>query len=184
MTEGTAQKLLIARGFAFAWLFHGLYDTFAKSQSALALLLLPLIAGLATFGIVTLKKGRTLSLARWAPVAPAGKEAPVAVSAPSASSPVPSPGPARRHVWMAVLSRLLLAACFAFWLLLGIGIAFPDPEMTVGDAVLGGILITIIPASLGTLLEIGYRRRKRLLARGVSSQTPRRPSGVSTPLPC
>ena len=60
-----ARGRLVLGGFALAWVVHGLYDLLALSGSALVLLLLPLLAGLAAFGILALKKGRRLSLARW-----------------------------------------------------------------------------------------------------------------------
>lgn len=148
------RSLLILKGFVLVWLFHGLYDTFAQSGNALALLLLPLIVGVSGFGIVELRKGRAASLLRW-----------------TGRTGIAQPGPAARitpgrdPVWMAVISRLLLAACACFWILLVIGLAFPDTPQGAGEAILGGILLTLIPGCIGVLLEVGYQKRKKALRR-------------------
>jgi RsiW-degrading membrane proteinase PrsW (M82 family) len=195
-SDSRARTLLIIKGFALAWLFHGLYDTFAQSGNALALLLLPLLAGVSSFGIVTLRKGRRASLLRWTGTADTDRPGPVAKAASTGEltsstnpshfadasqtrdvSPVadvvstsmvpqnPAPIRSKAPVWMAVISRLLLAACAGFWLLLVIGFAFPDSPQGAGDAILGGILLTFIPGCLGVLLEVGYRKRKKALGR-------------------
>jgi protease PrsW len=144
----SARNLLIARGLLFAWAFHGVYDMLAMSGSALALILLPLIVGLAAFGIVSLKKGRALSLMRWdhAP----GTEA--------AQSPT---RPAKAHPWMAAVSRMLLVSCGLFWMLLIFGLLDSGSPQDVGSGALGGVFITIIPASIGVALEIVRHRHKR-----------------------
>lgn len=171
-TRETARTLLIVKGFALAWFFHGLYDTFAQSGSALALLLLPLIVGVSGFGIVELRKGRASSLLRWTGRKGSEPSGPAAVitPAPGGSSEAvlpPHAVPVRRKapVWMAVISRLLLAACACFWILLVIGLAFPDTPRGAGEALLGGILLTLIPGSIGVLLEVGYQKRKKALRR-------------------
>jgi RsiW-degrading membrane proteinase PrsW (M82 family) len=140
-----ARALLLLAGFGLAWLFHGLYDTLAMSQSALALLLLPLLAGLIALGIAALRKGRMASLLRWDGPAPAATKSTPARRAPG---------------WMAVTSRILLAGCALFWALLAVGIAEPGPGVERGETILGGILLTVIPASLGTILEVSYHKRQ------------------------
>jgi RsiW-degrading membrane proteinase PrsW (M82 family) len=149
-----ARPRLVLQGFAIAWAAHGAYDTLAGSGSGLALLLLPLLAGLAAFGVLALRRGRALSLARWGggePVVPAD---PAAVGA-KPKRPAPAP-----HAWMAVIARILLALCIAFWLLMIIGAASPEKGTNIGDAIMGGVLITAIPAGVGILLEIRYRRAR------------------------
>jgi RsiW-degrading membrane proteinase PrsW (M82 family) len=156
-----ARTMLIVKGFLLVWLFHGLYDTFAQSGSALALLLLPLIAGITSYGIIALRKGRRASLLRWTRAAGA---AGAAGAADAVGTETLSPNlqiVSRPSAWMAVVSRLLLAACTGFWVLLLIGLAFPDSSGGAGEAVLGGILLTIIPGCLGVLLELGYQKRKK-----------------------
>jgi RsiW-degrading membrane proteinase PrsW (M82 family) len=144
-----ARALLLLAGFGLAWLFHGLYDTLAMSGSALALLLLPLLAGLIALGVAALRKGRMASLLRWDSPAPGVLPAP----------PTTKSTPARRAPrWMAVVSRILLAGCAVFWILLAVGIAEPGADRT--ETILGGILLTVIPASLGVVLEVSYLRRR------------------------
>ena len=164
--------LLIARGLALAWIFHGLYDTFAISGSAVALLLLPLIGGLVTLGIIILKRGRRLSIARWGAAPEMNPPAPLAGLA-AASPPMPAaPIAQRAPVWMALISRILLGACVMFWILLAIGLAVGEPGTGLGIAALGGILITFIPACLGALLEIAYRKRRKRLKLGIMPISP------------
>lgn len=146
---------LVLRGFALAWLVHGLYDVLAMSESALALLLLPLLAGLATFGILALRKGRRLSLARWGSGSAA--VAPAQVPARTPDRPAAKP-----HRWLPVVSRTLLAACLLFWALLAAGMLLPGTGADPGSAVLGGVMLTIIPASLGVLLEVAWQKRRRI----------------------
>ncbi len=64
-TDERTRSLLILKGFVLVWFFHGLYDTFAQSGTTLTLLLLPLIVGISSFGIVALRKGRAASVLRW-----------------------------------------------------------------------------------------------------------------------
>jgi RsiW-degrading membrane proteinase PrsW (M82 family) len=139
---------LVLGALALAWFVHGLYDMLALSGSALALLLLPLLAGLVAFGILVLKKGRRLSLARWG-------DAPAAVAAPA---PVHT---ALKHRWMPVISRVLLAASAVFWILLVAGLWFTESGADAGSAVLGGVVLTFLPASIGVILEVAWRKRRR-----------------------
>jgi RsiW-degrading membrane proteinase PrsW (M82 family) len=164
-----ARNGLVVRGFALAWVVHGLYDMFALSDSALALLLLPLLAGLATFGTLVLKKGRRLSLARWGGEPAAGPAEAVARDAGGPAGAAPSvppaaPRPAPTHRWMPVVSRVLLAASALFWILLVAGLWFTETGAESGSAVLGGVMLTVLPVSLGVGLEIGWQRRKRQTA--------------------
>jgi RsiW-degrading membrane proteinase PrsW (M82 family) len=152
--------LLILCGLALAWLIHGLYDTFASSKGGRGLLL-PLTAGVVSFGILTLRKGRLLSLARW----DAGPADTVRQSAVRTTAAAPAAAPPRtmRHhvpVWMAVIARLLLAGCLLFWVLLVVGVSTGGMDSAPALAVLGGIVITALPASLGIVLEHAYRRRR------------------------
>jgi RsiW-degrading membrane proteinase PrsW (M82 family) len=152
---GTARRgtLLILAGFALAWLFHGLYDAFAMSESALALLLLPVVAGVSAFGIVALKAGRRMSLLRWDGKSDMDRQppAPAAVAA----------RPRRVHRWMAVVSRILLAGSVLFWVLLAVGISGSSSTRSRGDTILGGVVITFIPLALGVVLEWSYWAQRR-----------------------
>ena len=68
--------------------------------------------------------------------------------------------PPKREVWKAFLSRTLFVIIGLLWLLAFIGAETPPSERW--NLVLGMILITIIPAMLGLLLELSYQRRKRI----------------------
>jgi protease PrsW len=144
--------LLVAAGFLLAWGFHGLYDFFAMSGSALALLVLPLVAGLSTFGVIALKAGRRASLLRWGALRPA-------VSGEAA--PAPPVRRSRAHTWMAVVGRVLLVLSLLFWVLMAVGLADRGTPAGRGDTILGGALITLIPLALGVVLEWSYQAKKR-----------------------
>jgi hypothetical protein len=153
-------------GFILAWLIHGLYDALALSGSALALLLLPLLAGLAAFGVIALRTGRRLSLARWgAARAVVAETIPTVVDAApavDAASPAPPPSrPAPPHRWMPVVSRVLLAASALFWVLLALGLAGVAEAGDAGAGLFGGVVLTIVPVSLGVILEVAWAGRRR-----------------------
>jgi RsiW-degrading membrane proteinase PrsW (M82 family) len=143
------QGLLVLLGFALAWFIHGLYDTLALSKNGISLLLLPLIAGVVTFGILALKRGRLLSLERWGPAG--------GTTSAAAARTVRHHAPA----WMAVISRLLLAGSLGFWILLVVGLATSGKDRGTLNAVLGGVVITALPLALGIVLEHAYRGRRR-----------------------
>jgi RsiW-degrading membrane proteinase PrsW (M82 family) len=177
VTPRAARQRLLLRGFALAWLFHGLYDALAMSGSALVLLLLPLLAGLAAFGVIALRTGRRLSLARWA--GPLTADASPAEPAPAADAGLPDPPPlidavaqapaaparprriAAPQRWMPVVSRILLGASALFWALLALGLAGAEGGSDAGAGVLGGVVLTIVPVSLGIILEVAWARRRR-----------------------
>ncbi len=153
------RDLRILWGFILAWFFHGAYDTFAMSGTGLVLLLLPLLAGLATIGVASLRRGRLLSLLRWrgfvrAP-APPHRRRPM-----GGALRRPMGGALRRpHLWMPIISRTLLGACLFFWIVLAFGLAHRKGRGVDLDAILGGILITLIPATIAVLLEVAHHRR-------------------------
>jgi protease PrsW len=158
---------LMAAGFLWAYLSHGLYDTLCFSGSSLALLLLPMIAMIAVIGMKVLKKGRESSLmmgktdeavaVRSAVGAP-GKEPPKETVTATGAGPL---------VWKAVVGRTLLALCLAVWalLILGLWAGKKDGEPAqAGFAILGGLIVTIVPAGLGLALEYSYRKARKKLA--------------------
>ena len=144
-------RRLILRGFLIAYLLHGAYDTLVGSGSALALLALPLVVLLFVTGVTFVRKGRMLSVTRWA----------------GAGGPPPAPTPAARTSgparWMAVASRSLLGACVIFWILLLSGLMGAEADPGSEGALLGGAILTVLPACLGVALEAAYQRRRRRL---------------------
>jgi RsiW-degrading membrane proteinase PrsW (M82 family) len=148
-TSVAVRNRLVLTGFLIAWAAHGAYDTFALSKSALAALLLPLLAGIAAFGIMAMRTGRRLSLLRWGP-------GPVPANIPSPHR-VHHPGD---HRWMSVVARILLGICAAFWALFVIGVTRQGFTGDVGTAILGAALMSFLPLTLGILLEISYHRHR------------------------
>jgi protease PrsW len=162
-----ARNRLVLGALAVAWVIHGVYDTLALSGSAIALLLLPLIAGVAAFGVLALRQGRRLSLARWGDAPAAVVAAPTAAPAPAHTAP--------QHRWMPVVSRTLLAASAVFWILLFAGLLFTESGADAGSAALGGAVLTFIPMSIGVLLEVAWRKRRspaRTRSRGPGARAP------------
>jgi len=150
------RTLLILAGFALAWLFHGLYDSFAMSGSALALLILPVVAGVSAFGVIALQSGRKMSLLRWDGKANVNRELPAPADAAAHRH-----RPHRVQRWMAVVSRILLAGSVLFWALLAVGITGDRSGRSRGDTILGGIVLTLIPVVLGAVLEWSYWAQKK-----------------------
>ncbi len=159
-TSVAVRNRLVLTGFLIAWAAHGAYDTFALSKSALAALLLPLLAGLAAFGIMAMRKGRRLSLLRW--------------GSGQVPANIPSPRHAHHqgeHRWMSVVARTLLGICAAFWALFVIGVTRQGFTEDVGTAILGAALMSFIPLALGILLEISYHRHRRHAAAAAAAGT-------------
>ncbi len=137
----------IAAGLCLAWFLHGIYDTFALSGTAAAILLVPIVLLHYAVGIGLLRKGRELSRVHWAHAAVTQNR---------------SGGGSGRGGWRRVLGRTLLSLCGLFWILMLAGIihdAGSGGEGT-GYAVLGGVLLTAIPITAGVLLEVSSRRLK------------------------
>ncbi len=148
-TNDATRTRLILTGFFLAWAAHGLYDTLALSRSGLALLLLPLVGGMAAIGILALRKGRRMSLLRWGAL-------PLAARAEPSQARTPHP-----RWWMPLISRTLLAARALFWVLLAVGAAAWGISPRLGTALLGGLVITFLPILVGVLVEISYQRKRR-----------------------
>jgi protease PrsW len=150
-TQGRRVVLVIS-GFILAWFFHGLYDTIALFARQIGGFLLPLLAGLVSLGITSLKAGRRLSLRRW------GSASPV-----PATGTEPHPHASRRHAprRMAVIGRILLAASAFVWAFILINVSTQKTGTGAAATVVGGIVMTALPISLGIVLEHAYRKRRR-----------------------
>jgi len=162
--RGRRRSLLLAAAFALAWFCHGLYDSFALSGSALALLILPVVAGVSAFGVIALKSGRRMSLLRWGGPAELPAASPVeAAASEAAPRPAARRRPRKVQQWMAVVSRILLTGSALFWVLLAVGLAGDSSATGRGETILGGVVITFIPLALGVILEWSYWSQKRRL---------------------
>lgn len=141
----------VATGLLLAWLLHGLYDSFVLSGTGWALMVIPMVVLYFVIGIRHLKEGSKLSAQRWG-----------AAGAP-AVVPVRT-APPRRKGFRRVVARVLLILSGVFWLLIIAGVIH---DATVGArdsgfAVLGGVLITALPITLGLLLEASGRKAAKL----------------------
>ena len=154
----------ILKGFLIAYMIHAIYDSFVLSETEAALMIVPLVVALFVFGIIYLKKGAALSARRWGTV-PSSSSKAGAGSAVS-SKPAPSREAAVRPTYSGagrykiIISRILFALCAVFWALLIIGIreATGDSSRVILEGLAGGIMLTIIPAAIGIMLEVSYRR--------------------------
>jgi len=165
---------LVALGFLWAYLAHSVYDFLVLSKSLLALAMLPMVAALVFIGLGVLRKGRAMSLARTPAPAVVGTEGTATVGAqeekPMAAIQAPPPAdtpqvPAKKqsHAWKAVVGRVLLGICLAFWTLMAIGLVQQKEPATLPKALAGGALITFIPILIGLLLEFSYWSGRRAL---------------------
>jgi protease PrsW len=153
------RALLVIIGFAIAWFIHGLYDSLALAQSGLPLLILPVVAATAAFGIMALRRGRRLSAERWGDTS--GSVPTVAKrSAPRRAAPR----------WIAVVSRVLMIGCAVFWVFMIIGFFATSTKDGLGLAALGGLMLTFFPLCIGLILEIVYRRWRKRSRRAADTQ--------------
>ena len=142
---------LIAKGFLLAYFFHAIYDTFALSGTAAALLIVPCVVLLFFIGRRLEKKGAELSRDRW-----------TGVVLPERALDVKRPS-----VIMVVASRFLIGGSCLFWVLALWGNSGSKHPVDVLSIVFGCIIITFLPLLLAILLEFLYAKRRRTyLARG------------------
>jgi RsiW-degrading membrane proteinase PrsW (M82 family) len=151
----------IWKGFFIAYMIHAIYDSFVLSETAAALMVVPLVVALFVFGIIYLKKGAALSARRWGTLSPAACTDSAfsgePVLSPDVAEPIKAAGTGRYKI---IISRILFALCAVFWglLIIGIAEATGDSSRVILEGLAGGIMLTIIPAAIGIVLEISYRR--------------------------
>lgn len=166
------RKKLLLKGFFLAYFLHGLYDTFIFTQTPAALLILPMIIGVTVFGFRLMKKGRALSMARNAAAASSSAPAPAPVEDTSAQQELLLRIHPKKQLWKLIMGRALLIVSGLFWVLLLLGIA-ADSHKVKSEAlevILGGIILSFIPIVIGLILEISYRRKKKLFKKLTASQ--------------
>jgi hypothetical protein len=158
---------LLLTGFVWVYLVHGLYDTLCLSGSSLAMLVLPMMVAVTWIGMAVLKKGRQLSLNRAMPGSAAkGAISNVQGTLPERPRNIVFPKQVSSHIWKAVMGRLLLSASFLFMVMAYLGAKVQNNNENILQVLVGGIIIVCIPATVGSLLEISYRRSKRALTTG------------------
>jgi RsiW-degrading membrane proteinase PrsW (M82 family) len=147
----------ILKGLFIAYLFHAVYDTLVLSETGAALLIVPLVTATIILGVLYLRRGRRLSLARWQRSGAVPESVPEPEKAPMEVAK--SPGKAR--VIKVIISRILFVACAGFWALLFIGMSASTEDFTWGEFFGAGTMFTFIPIIIGIILEISYYRDKR-----------------------
>lgn len=154
------RKRTVWKGFIIAYLIHAVYDTLVLSATAAALLIIPLVIALFVFGGIYLKKGVAFSRRRWNRSAPAEETAPPPATSAQAGAPPESQG---SGTYKAVIARILLTLCAGFWALLVIGMMEGPGDTGAGipELIAGGIILTVIPATVGIILEVSYRRNRK-----------------------
>jgi hypothetical protein len=147
---------LILKGFFLAFLIHGTYDALLMTRTPALLLNIPLLIAVVIFGIRFHKKGRALSLAR------AAAESTLKTDAVTRQTVMIQSYP-KNQVWKIIISRTLFVLSGLFWALIFAIIASPEGlEMTIGELILGGIIISFLPIFIGVVLEISYHRKKKI----------------------
>ncbi|OPL18092.1 MAG: hypothetical protein AVO35_06195 [Candidatus Aegiribacteria sp. MLS_C] len=137
----------LVTGFLVAWLFHGAYNTFALSGTAAALLVVPLVIALFMLGSRSIRKNMVIS---------GGREKAVP------AAPVKAGAARRARRWHKVAGRTLLVLSGIFWVLVGLGLLLDDMDSREAfHVILGTMVLTAVPFSLGIILEIAHRRRAR-----------------------
>lgn len=164
----TGKKLpLLFTGFVWVYFAHGLYDMLCLSRSSLVMLLLPMMVAVVWIGMAVLKKGRQLSINRAMPgPAAEGTISNVKGTLPEHPRNIVFPKQVSSHIWKAVIGRLLLSASFLFLVMAYLGAEVQNKNGNILQVLVGGIIIVCIPATVGSLLEISYRRCKRVLSPG------------------
>ncbi|MGE5342520.1 MAG: PrsW family intramembrane metalloprotease [Candidatus Omnitrophota bacterium] len=151
-----ARKWLIIKGFFLAVLIHGVYDALLFTQTPIALLNIPMIAGLIILGFKALKKGRFLSQ----------RHGSSETSAPIVPQSIPP-----QKKWKMILSRTLLTLSMIFWIVMIIGLldrerlGFPEGvnfSSHVIDLVVGGVIVSFLPILIGVMLEISYQNQLKI----------------------
>ena len=157
--------MTVLRGIIIAIVTHALYNTLALSGSLWSLLFIPVVLIVYIIGFLVVRKGRKLSLAGifhggYSSEADGSYQATV----PGESQVLTDEFgrryfKARKAVWKAVISRILLVVCVLVWIL--VIWAGADSETSMLDLIFGTFILTIIPMLIGIVLEISYQRGKR-----------------------
>ncbi|MCP5046525.1 MAG: PrsW family intramembrane metalloprotease [bacterium] len=154
------RNVYLLKGFFLAYLIHGLYNALLLTRTPAAVLIFPLVLGLFIFGIKFLKKGRALSLARSAAV---GEGVTAEQDAAAQKELLIQTNP-KNQVWKIIISRTLLTASGLFWALLISGMVLQADRFSAQGAeiILGSILLSFFPVLIGVLLEVSYRKKRKM----------------------
>lgn len=90
-----------------------------------------------------------------------------ALSTVPAAAPAPAAEavPVKNQLWKAIVSRSLLGLNGLFWGFVIWGIAaYPgDFEVDVHQVIMGALVLSFLPILIGVLLELSYRRARKIL---------------------
>jgi protease PrsW len=166
---GQERNKYLLKGFLIAFSLHALYNTLVLSDTAAAMLMIPLVVFYFVAGIRILKKGSLLSQRLWQSEQYSHA---VQIEEKEAAEPVVLETYATNEArcsWIflrAIVARILLLLSATFWMILLI-IIFVDKSgfQEALEIISGGLIISAVPITVGILLEKSYRRK--LIARKV-----------------
>ncbi len=153
----------LIKGFLVAFSLHALYNTFVLSETAAALLMVPLVIFYFVIGTRILKQGSAESALHWE----SGVYRPLQQGeAGQVVQSVPQGGhadepEARSWIFLrAVVARIIFGLCAILWILLFLAIAEEGFNVQeIQEILSGGLLITAVPLTIAVLLERSYRRK-------------------------
>ncbi len=157
-------------GFLIAYGLHAFYNTLVLSDTAAALLVVPLVIFYFVIGTRILKQGSAAAALRWAkgayqPVTEAGFNPSPAVPAAQESDLKTT----ETRSWLflrAVVARIIFVVSAIFWVLLFVGLAEEAGNAQEAlEMISGGLLISSVPLFIAVMLERSYRL-KRLAQEG------------------
>lgn len=164
---------LILKGFGYAWLIHGLYDTFAMAGFAYGIFLIMLVFVLFMVGRKLVKDGKALSESRWGD--PDYVE-PMKIDTPeqNAARAIARYGKDKvlvdeegryylkpeRQLWKAIVGGLLLAGSVFVWRLFALYVGENESGNAVGSVVYLSVMTTCVPIVLAIMLLFSYHRRR------------------------
>ncbi len=160
----------ILKGFLIAYGLHALYNTLVLSDTAAALLVVPLVIFYFVIGTRILKQGSAAAEHRWAegvyqPATEAGFNPSPAVPAAQESDLKTT----ETRSWLflrAVVARIIFVVSAIFWVLLVVGLAEEAGNAQEAlEMISGGLLISAVPLFIAVMLERSYRI-KRLAQEG------------------
>ncbi len=161
----SARNSNILKGFLIAYSLHALYNTLVLSDTAAALLMVPLVIFYFVIGTRILKEGSAAAVRRWAE----GVYQPVTEATFSPSPAIPAgqesdTNKTETRSWLflrAVVARIIFIVSAIFWILLFIGLAGEaGNSQEVLAIIAGGLLISAVPLFIAVMLERSYRLKR------------------------
>ncbi len=167
-TEGKSVAAATMSSLAIAIFLHGAYDTVIFAGGEIVFLMLPMVIGMIIWGIILLKKGQALSLARWGHQSEAAETAAIKPTSAATAQPAITTTNQQASVWRVAISRFLFVICGLLWLVLLVAYFDDSGEepLNLTDLVVGGTIFTFIPLLIAILLEVSHYKRKKAVSAG------------------